>query len=211
LLNCQLNLDLSKFDGKPVLELPYFDQLFGLFGAAAADGELVLEFWRDGTLKVSQRIDASQLSAFGGVYEMLKPVYWAREIARFFHVTPVLPPDFDSIPPIDISHLYKLITAGEYRLPGEVATVTATVAKASGIETDQQRGVHLDLGETRISYRIYDVTVQVDNVNTSLTSGLFDRIESHADSDSVVVTIRAAQGGEWVFRKKFDLNEESSG
>lgn len=210
MIQCNWKLDLSLFDGKPLLDLPYFDQLYTFFETVAGDGWLVLEFCRDGNRIFAYRIDLSlHRSRFAGLHEFLTPVHRAREIARRFGIAPTLPTGFGPDAPVDIDHLYMLTTSGEYRLPGQAVKVTGVVVDARGLQEGKLTANPIYLGRKSVSYRVYDVCVDVEDVDLMLTAAMVDTLEREPDSTAARVSFRATKDSELVFRKTLEFDELS--
>lgn len=194
-----ITFDVSKFDGKPVLSLPYFDQLYSLFSALGKQSEVRLELWFQGSRLMSEAMLPKDHELFFRIFRMLTPVHWAREISRHFRIAPVLPHDFDTVVPFDIRCVYLLLTVGEYRIPGQFATgvnleVDASGRIINGVVNDEMFSM------MRVPYHIYDTVLRLP-VEFMLTKGVIENIEPVPGTLSAKITYRGIEGGEWVVRR----------
>jgi hypothetical protein len=129
-----LTTNIGAWYGRPLLTLPFFDQMKGLFSGMRAGDRLAVEFFMTGgrfcsvTPNERSRFDFADVGAF---YDMLGK---AREIAELHAMNPTTPGRFSGGCLEEIDLLYELLKGREVRRPGRSGTWTLRMGNEPGAE-----------------------------------------------------------------------------
>jgi hypothetical protein len=125
----RFHFDVKQWHGKPILHLPFFDQIAAFFQEISTAVAVDVKCYIQGNEFATGRIVQDELGLFKSVVVFLAVLTKVRAIARSLKVNPLLPVTLDREQVLEIEELYLLQTMGEFRRKTPGATVAISLPR----------------------------------------------------------------------------------
>ena len=118
-VNFSVLFALSRWVGKPIQHLPYFQDILAMFKAVAAGNDVRVDCLWEGNPIFGGRVANDELKGWLKVLPFLQTYEKAREMARHLKVNPPLPEKMTIDELVEIEDLHWRVWPGQHRVPGE--------------------------------------------------------------------------------------------